>query len=430
MQVLIKSGYLNELLLQLNQVCIWLQVLFMSDILTASGNKTNSKTLSCCPCGGARSSMQWPNEQPTESNFKLWRYAMQSICPSRSRAASIGRFIASTHKIWRWAWNDSKSTLHQLSTNSATEDVLISGKKPNRFHYSHYQPRGNCNMICLVEPTLVGEHYRLTSIEPVATLNSALALFLDVLHSWGNTWLWEDLSVTGRMTWIEESIANSTLVAVTDGSYTRELFPNLCSAAFVLECSKGHGRIIGALLEAIRMANAYRGELLGLMAIHLIILSINKMNSNLSRSVEIVSDCLGALKRKTYHPPYRIPSRCRCSDILKTILVHCRGLSFPMYYSHIKAHQDKNESFSKYSRKAHLNFICNHAAKQRIAADGIEGAKSGGTFPLEPIGLFVHGEKMTSDRGEQICFLVTLSACITFFNDCKILLHTQFESVD
>jgi hypothetical protein len=102
----------------------------------------------------------------------------------------------------------------------------------------------------------------------------------------------------------------------------------------------------------------------GLMAIHLILLSINKLNRQLSGSVEIVSDCLGALKRVTFLPLHRIPSRCRHLDILKTILVHCCELSFTTYYSHIKAHQDDNASFKKLSRKAQLNCICNHAAKQ------------------------------------------------------------------
>ncbi len=69
------------------------------------------------------------------------------------------------------------------------------------------------------------------------------------------------------------------------------------------------------------MANAYRGKPLGLMAIHPIILSINKMNRKLSGNMEIVLDCLGALKRVTHLPPYRIPSRCHHSYILKKILV-------------------------------------------------------------------------------------------------------------
>ncbi len=215
-----------------------------------------------------------------------------------------------------------------------------------------------------------------------------------------------------------------------DGSYIRELFPNVCSAAFILECSKGQGRIFGAFTEASCGANAYRGELLGLMAIHLIIVSVNKVNPKLSGSVEIVWDCLGALKRVTYLPPYRIPSRCCHSNILKTILFHCLGLTFTTYYSHIKAHQDGKMSFNKLSRKAQLNCMCDHAVKQRIATDGTDGAKSSGMFPLEPVGLFIGDKKMTSNTGDQIRFWAHRQLAKEFFNDRKILLHSQFESID
>jgi hypothetical protein len=196
--------------------------------------------------------------------------------------------------------------------------------------------------------------------------------------------------MNGGVLWLEKSIADSMLMVVTDWSYIRELFPNVCSATFVLECSKGCGRIFGAFMDASRnVANTYRGELLGLMAIHLIILSVNEMNSKLTGNVEIVLDCLGALKRVTYLPPCRIPSWCQHSDILKTILVHCQGLTFTTYYLHIKTHQDGNASFSKLSRKAQLNYICDHAAKQRILADGMDNITLRGMFPLESIGLFV-----------------------------------------
>jgi hypothetical protein len=82
--------------------------------------------------------------------------------------------------------------------------------------------------------------------------------------------------MTGGVTWISKLITQGSLVAVTDGSYIWELFPNLCSATFVLECSAGCGRINGSFSESLHVANAYRGKLLGLMAIHLILLSINK----------------------------------------------------------------------------------------------------------------------------------------------------------
>jgi hypothetical protein len=111
--------------------------------------------------------------------------------------------------------------------------------------------------------------------------------------------------VSGGVAWLKQSISEGTLVAVTDGSYIRKLFPTLYLTAFVLECSKGRGRVIGSFLEALLVANAYTGELLGLMAIPLILLSINKLHQNLAGSVEIVSDCLGALERVTNLPPYQ-----------------------------------------------------------------------------------------------------------------------------
>ncbi len=138
------------------------------------------------------------------------------------------------------------------------------------------------------------------------------------------------------------------------------------------------------------------------MAIHLLLLSVNKIHPTLEGSVEIVLDCLGALNRVSYLPPYRIPSRFRHYDILKNILVHCRDLSFVTYYSYIKAHQDDQTSFQNLSRKAQLNCICNHAAKFCIAKDGTEKLEPGKMFPLESVGVFVQGEKMTSDTGGHI----------------------------
>jgi hypothetical protein len=118
---------------------------------------------------------------------------------------------------------------------------------------------------------------------------------MEVLYSWGNTWLWDNILMVGGCDWLHEAIKDGSLIAVTDGSYIRKQYPNLCSAAFVFECNKGRGRLIGSFSKSLRVANAYRGELLGLMAIHLILLSIDKINEAINGSAEIVSDCLGAL---------------------------------------------------------------------------------------------------------------------------------------
>jgi hypothetical protein len=92
--------------------------------------------------------------------------------------------------------------------------------------------------------------------------------FIDVLKGWGHTWLWDELKVTGGTSWIANAIAEGTLLAVADGSYIREQHPDLCAAAFILECTRHRRMLVGSFPKASKAANAYQRELLGLMAIH------------------------------------------------------------------------------------------------------------------------------------------------------------------
>jgi hypothetical protein len=172
---------------------------------------------------------------------------MISVCPSRRGTDKVGCFTAPTHRIWRWMWNANESTLHHLNKDGTTENVFILGRKPNRFNYSHSQPSSRHQTICSIEPTLGWGYWHLTSTEALARPIQPPTCFLYVLQSWGNTWLWDHLTMTGGVTWLSKSIAQNTLVAITDGSYIRELYPHLCFAAFVLECTKGHGKIVGTV---------------------------------------------------------------------------------------------------------------------------------------------------------------------------------------
>ena len=102
----------------------------------------------------------------------------------------------------------------------------------------------------------------------------------------------DSMVLIGDNNWIEKSIANRSCFAVTDGSYTRGLYPNLCSVAFIFKCTNGTGRMIGSFQETTVSSNGYRGELLGLMAIQLILWGVNEMAPALGGLVTIISDCL------------------------------------------------------------------------------------------------------------------------------------------
>jgi hypothetical protein len=202
----LRAGYTAETLLQLNRVRISLQVVFMLDILTVSGNRINAKILSCCPPGEAYSNMRWPQERPTNADIQLWRNAMLSIYPSRCKTSSIGRFLSNMHIIWCWSWCEVDLTLCHLDNDGKTEDVFISGQKPNRYHYSRSQLHSKQQVVCSVLPTLDGGHWRLLSTALCAVPTPSPSMFLEVLETWGNTWLWEYMTVTGGVTWVIKSI--------------------------------------------------------------------------------------------------------------------------------------------------------------------------------------------------------------------------------
>jgi hypothetical protein len=121
---------------------------------------------------------------------------------------------------------------------------------------------------------------------------------------------------------------------------------------------------MGSFVEHTKDAFSYQGELLGLMAIHLTLLAINKCNPGLPGSAQIFSDCLGALNKVENLPPYHIPTRCSHSDILKNIMVHCSNLSFCHLYSHVKAHLDDNIQYEDFMRLAQLNCQMDYHAKK------------------------------------------------------------------
>jgi hypothetical protein len=129
---------------------------------------------------------------------------------------------------------------------------------------------------------------------------------------------------------------------------------------------QGSRMIDGDFVESIPNTGSYQGELLGLMAIHLILHGVHKAQLSLTGSVHILSDCLGAMHKVENLPPYQIPTQCSHSDILKTIMINCSNLSFTRIFSHIKAHQDNGIEYGSLLHHTQLNCQMDYHAKKAI----------------------------------------------------------------
>jgi hypothetical protein len=130
--------------------------------------------------------------------------------------------------------------------------------------------------------------------------------------------MWENLKWTGEDSWIAGSIHDGSCIAVTDGSYMKHLFPTIYSAALVLECQKGIGRLWCFFPKASTTACSYRGKLVSLMAIHLLLLAVNETYPALQGSIHTYSDCLGALDRSGTCPQQESQPTRHIQMFLKT----------------------------------------------------------------------------------------------------------------
>ena len=168
---------------------------------------------------------------------------------------------------------------------------------------------------------------------------------------------------------------------------------------------------------------------MGLMAIHLILLAVNKVWPSLRGSVVIYSDFLGALGRLANLPPHRIPTKCRHSDILKNILVKCTSLSFTLAYSHVKAHQYYHEEFSTLPRPAQFNVHCDGMAKNVIWGFSGKQFPKQRCFLLEPISVWVGEDKMTSDTSKLLKFWVHKHLAEQTFYQIGLMKSDHFQEV-
>ncbi|KAL3775524.1 hypothetical protein HJC23_004404 [Cyclotella cryptica] len=249
----------------------------------------------------------------------------------------------------------------------------------------------------------VGDGQRATtSVAPAVDVVIAPTTIFDVIQGWKQGWFWRKLE--SDVDWLISAIEVDSVLAVADGSYIRELFTDANSCAFVLECQEERGRILGRLVEGSKDVCAYRGELLGLLAIHLILLAVNKLRPDLAGTVRIGSDCLGALGRVVDLPDDCLPSGTKPSDILKVLMLHCQAFSFDCVYEHIEAHQDDQEAYMELSRVAQLNCCMDIDAKRELLELVGQMTPAQLTLPLEPVVVMVGRHKMTSGSEERIVY--------------------------
>jgi hypothetical protein len=148
------------------------------------------------------------------------------------------------------------------------------------------QPEFESGMLCTVKEVGPGVVVILSSSEGPCTQHTPTH-FWEILEKWKRTWMRDNLKWVGNNNWIAATISNSTCIVVTNSLYMKEVYTGIQSATLVLECTSWKEHLWCFFPEANHNACSYRGELLGLMAIHLLLLAVKEVHLNLDGMVHI-----------------------------------------------------------------------------------------------------------------------------------------------
>lgn len=110
MQVFTEAGYVDLELEALNRVRLYLQVLFLSDVLEAGGRYLDQDYIQL-GWGEKRSNYDFQRECLSVKDEMLWMQALQHIAPCGRVATPLRTFVNKGHKLWRWNLHETQQIL-------------------------------------------------------------------------------------------------------------------------------------------------------------------------------------------------------------------------------------------------------------------------------------------------------------------------------
>ena len=152
--------------------------------------------------------------------------------------------------------------------------------------------------------------------------------------------MWDGLILSEDPSWVAECIKNRTPVCVTDGSYNKQVAPDVCSTGWVMACTQTKRQISGTLIERSKYTGSYREELLVMLAIRLFLLAAEEYHNTISYGNKVCCDNKGALftfEKKSK----RVPTGKTNSDVLCVLRTINSRTKSNFIQHHVKAHQDK-----------------------------------------------------------------------------------------
>ena len=453
MQFLFHAGFSGKRLVQLNRCRIALRSMFVSDLTSADGRCFLAADPDRYGASGLRSTpYQFPREEPSVADWTVWYGAWRSLTTTGwILPRPLGRWLCRPTTTWNWMYDEANKRIQNLRDGQWYEPITAqTNTRSNKLFMETEQE---------VPPTMPP----LWKSATVATLDGNALLLLDVgppvplmeeappLDFWthlaaqGGEWMWDHVVGNKSMEWFRDALTNGTAMMVADGSYSRELDPHLSGTGWVIACTRSQHVVKGSFFERSSTASSYRGELLGMVAIHALVATAAAVYDLPAHQGSIHCDNLGALGKARAHGR-RVKSSLKQGDLVRAIRAMKQGLFLQLRYQYVKSHQDDVIGWNDLPLDQRMNVMCDTLAKQAVGRglsfEAVTRVMKPLSLPFEQASIIVGGNKLTSDVSDPVRFILGQIEAKRFYTRAVDIQENgvnrgglgwtseQFESVD
>lgn len=164
----------------------------------------------------------------------------------------------------------------------------------------------------------------------------------------------------------------------------------------------------GSFYERSPSVGSYRGELLGLVALHTFTLTIAKLYKLDKVVGKVCCDNIAALKQSSWQCK-RIKTGQKQVDLLRSIRTLKTEQLLGFEYEHVDGHQDQIKLWRHLTLEEQINVKCDELAKAAVHGSMLEEAqvdRGKQLFPLEKIAVFAGDTKLTTDVSKEVRYTV------------------------
>ena len=332
----------------------------------------------------------------------------------------MGRWQHRSNRIWEFYYDEDRDIIEQVVRKGVAYFLpdrdrgrVTRGNRHYRFMSRHSDGRLPTGFPCTVDrvaPATVGY---ISHGPRLLTGSADEQTFFQFLRSWGGEWMWTNVGNDGtNLDWVVAALSSGTAIWVTDGSYNKDIAPHVSGAGWVLYCTSTGKRLYGNFYEFSEAAGSYRGELLGLLAIHTLAAAFESFYDIHLGAIKICCDNKGAL-HKSEEQRRRIPTGASQADIkradIKRVLRNLKAvIKGTMQYEWVPSHQDKYKLWHQLPIEQQLNCMCDTLAKKAVADSLHKQPRLAGTqlLPREKAAVVIDGVKQTSDVAKAARFFL------------------------